>query len=91
MKVTVIEEQTWKAIGKRVEQLRDRYDHELEKVRRERLFSSEEVAAMLKITPGTLATYRCRGKIGFIKVGKRCLYRWKDIEPFIATRMIKVA
>ena len=91
MNVNVIDAEAWKAICKRVEQLLDRYDQELEKVRQERLFSSEEVSAMLKIAPGTLANYRSQGKIGFVKVGRRCLYRWQDIEPFLATHMIKVA
>ena len=91
MKVKVISEDAWKALSDRIFQLRQRYDHELERVRKDYLYSSEEVAGLLGVTTGTLAVYRSTGRIGFIKVGRRCLYRWKDIEPFIRRQRINVA
>lgn len=91
MKVKVISEDAWEALSGRIYQLRERYDHELKQVRKDYLYSSEEVARMLGITPGTLAVYRSTGRIGFIKVGRRCLYRWNDIEPFVKRHRINVA
>ncbi|NDV79435.1 helix-turn-helix domain-containing protein [Dysgonomonas sp. 511] len=45
-----------------------------------RLLTSKEVCKLLCISPRTLQEWRNTGKIPFIKIGGKVLYRRKDIE-----------
>ena len=45
-----------------------------------RYLSGEEVMEYLHISPRTLQEWRDTGKIPFIKIGGKVLYRQKDIE-----------
>ncbi|GMV07998.1 MAG: hypothetical protein AMXMBFR53_42730 [Gemmatimonadota bacterium] len=49
--------------------------------------SPGEAARLLGITEGTLRNWRCLGKSPrFVKIGRRCRYRPKDIEDYLDSR-----
>ncbi|WFR72937.1 DNA-binding protein [Prescottella defluvii] len=54
------------------------------------LATPKEVAAHLHTTVDSLAQQRYRGTgIPFVKIdGRRVLYRWKDVEAYIESRLI---
>jgi len=49
------------------------------------LVTSVVAASFLKVTPETLAVWRCtkRYPLKFVRVGRKILYRISDIEAFI--------
>ena len=49
------------------------------------LLTEDEAAALLKLQPGTLATWRVRGRphLPFVRVGRCVRYRQQDISAFI--------
>lgn len=53
------------------------------------LFTPEQTADVLGITPGTLSVWRTTGRynLPFVKVGGRCMYRPEDIKAFIESRL----
>jgi len=55
------------------------------------LFSSEEAATYLGITPGTLEVWRStkRHIIPFIKVGRLVKYRKSSLDDFLASRTVE--
>ncbi len=50
------------------------------------LLTEDEAAALLKLQPATLATWRVRGRphLPFVRVGRCVRYRQEDITAFIA-------
>jgi excisionase family DNA binding protein len=52
------------------------------------LLTTEETAAWLGVSPGTLIVWRCTGRypLPFIKVGRRVMYRREDILEFLNHR-----
>ncbi|MDH6309431.1 excisionase family DNA binding protein [Dysgonomonas sp. PFB1-18] len=44
-----------------------------------RLLTSKEVCKLLCISPRTLQEWRNTGKIPFIKIGEKVLYKWSEI------------
>jgi Helix-turn-helix domain len=52
------------------------------------LISPARAAAILNVTPGTLAVWRCekRYQLPFVKVGRKVMYRMSDLERFIQSR-----
>ena len=55
-----------------------------------RLFTGEEVAAMLRCKPITVRQWVARGLIGSTKLGNKRLYTQDDVETFIASRRHEV-
>lgn len=49
----------------------------------ERLLTSFEVSQMLKVSGRKLSELRSSGEIPFMNVGRRCLYKAKDINDYI--------
>lgn len=49
------------------------------------LLTEDEAAALLKVQPATLATWRVRGRpnLPFVRVGRCVRYRQQDISAFI--------
>ena len=49
------------------------------------LLTENEAAALLKVQPATLATWRVRGRpnLPFVRVGRCVRYRQQDISAFI--------
>lgn len=49
------------------------------------LLTEDEAAAILKVQPATLATWRVRGRptLPFVRVGRCVRYRQQDIAAFI--------
>lgn len=49
------------------------------------LLTEDEAAALLKVQPATLATWRVRGRpnLPFVRVGRCVRYRQQDIHAFI--------
>lgn len=54
-----------------------------------RLFSDEEAAEYLHTASGTLAVWRCTGRVNlpYVKIGRRVLYREDDLKAFIESRI----
>lgn len=54
------------------------------------LLTTEEVAYMLSLSPGTIHNWRYRGvNLPFIKMGRVIRYRKEDVEEFIEDKKIK--
>lgn len=53
------------------------------------LLTEDEAAALLKVQPATLATWRVRGHpdLPFVRVGRCVRYRPQDIAAFIASHL----
>jgi excisionase family DNA binding protein len=53
------------------------------------LFTPDEVAELLGVTPHTLAVWRCekRYNLPYVKVGRLVRYRRNDLLAFIDSRM----
>lgn len=51
------------------------------------LLTVKEASEVLRLTVGTLYTYRCRGNRGprYVKLGGKVLYRLSDIREYIAS------
>ncbi|MAF16256.1 MAG: DNA-binding protein [Marinomonas sp.] len=49
------------------------------------LLSRKQAAEFLCVKPQTLATWACTGRydLTFVKVGRKVLYRKKDLESFL--------
>ncbi len=58
----------------------------------DQLLSSDEVARLLNVKPGTLATWRCKC-VGpcFLKLGRGVFYRQSAIMAWVQTREIDPA
>ena len=50
----------------------------------ERFFTDKEVSARLKVSRRTLQDYRNEGRISYIQLGGKILYRESDIEKMLA-------
>lgn len=50
----------------------------------ERFFTDKEVSARLKVSRRTLQDYRNEGRISYIQLGGKILYRESDIERMLA-------
>ncbi|WP_455608891.1 helix-turn-helix domain-containing protein [Bacteroides rodentium] len=50
---------------------------------RERFFTDKEVSARLKVSRRTLQDYRNEGRIPYIQLGGKILYRESDIEKIL--------
>jgi hypothetical protein len=52
------------------------------------LVNSVAAAEYLKMSPGTLAVWRCekRYNLRYVRVGRKILYRIADLERFIESR-----
>ena len=50
----------------------------------ERVFPDKEVSARLKVSRRTLQDYRNEGRIAYIQLGGKILYRESDIERMLA-------
>ena len=50
----------------------------------ERFFTDKEVSARLKVSRRTLQDYRNEGRIPYIQLGGKILYRESDIERMLA-------
>ena len=55
-----------------------------------RLVSADEANAILGVTVGSLAVWRCtrRYALPYCKIGRRVKYKLEDIERFIASRTV---
>ena len=49
----------------------------------ERFFTDKEVSARLKVSRRTLQDYRTEGRIAYIQLGGKILYRESDIERML--------
>ncbi|MCV7251628.1 helix-turn-helix domain-containing protein [Mycobacterium hackensackense] len=59
--------------------------YETERRSRGALATPEDVAECLRTTKSSLAQMRYRGTgPAFIRVGRRVLYRWSDVDEFLA-------
>jgi len=56
-----------------------------------KLLTPEEAAAVLGVTPGTLAIWRCtrRYALSWVKIGRKVRYREDDLATFLNSRRIK--
>ena len=56
----------------------------------ESLLTPEESAAILSVTPGTLAVWRSTNRycLPYIKIGGRVMYRPSDLHKFLAERLV---
>ena len=79
---------------KRISALFQRMEHlsdKIEKIVRtpktkfegEQYLTNKEVSRLLKISNGSLQTYRMEGKIPFYRIGGKILYRASDIDRFL--------
>lgn len=52
------------------------------------LLDEVSAAAVLAVTPGTLAVWRCTGRynLPFIKVGRKVRYRRTDLDAWLEAR-----
>jgi excisionase family DNA binding protein len=57
----------------------------------EKLLTPAEAAVYLGVKPETLAVWRCtkRYALAYVKVGRRVMYRQKDLDNFIETNLKK--
>lgn len=54
--------------------------------------SPKEAANILGVTPETLAVWRCtkRYELPYIKIGRRVMYRVRDISEFIERNIVSL-
>ncbi len=54
------------------------------------LMSRKQAASYLGISPQTLSVWACEGryKLPYIKVGRRVMYRFSDLEDFLERRTV---
>lgn len=52
-------------------------------VESDKLLSNIEAAAFLKVSKSTIQTYRNTGKIAFVQVKRKILYRQDDLQEFL--------
>ncbi len=52
------------------------------------LLDENSAAAILSVTPGTLAVWRCTGRynLPYIKIGRKVRYRQTDLDTWIENR-----
>lgn len=52
------------------------------------LLDEVSAAAILAVTPGTLAVWRCTGRynLPFIKIGRKVRYRRSDLDSWLSAR-----
>ena len=62
----------------------DRLLDNVEHLNGERFFTDKEVSARLKVSRRTLQDYRNEGRIAYIQLGGKILYRESDIERMLA-------
>lgn len=56
----------------------------------EPIFDTRAAAPLIGVTPGTLQVWRCQGKgPRFIKSGSRVVYRLRDINAYLDSRIRK--
>ncbi|MCM1371483.1 MAG: helix-turn-helix domain-containing protein [Bacteroides sp.] len=71
-----------------LDRLLDSFEHMTAKYRPtlggERFFTDKEVSARLKVSRRTLQDYRNEGRIPYIQLGGKILYRESDIERMLA-------
>lgn len=55
-----------------------------------KLLTEDEAAKELRMSPATLATWRCTGRypLRFIRMGRSVRYRMQDLEAFIRSRTV---
>lgn len=55
------------------------------------MFTELEAAAYLKLSPGTLRTWRCTQEqiIPFYRLGSAVRYRQSDLDKWLASRYVK--
>ena len=70
-----------------LDRLLDNYEHMTANYRPilggERFFTDKEVSARLKVSRRTLQDYRNEGRIPYIQLGGKILYRESDIEKML--------
>jgi hypothetical protein len=56
------------------------------------LLSPREAAAILHMSPGTLAIWRCKKRypLRYVKVGWRVMYRRSDLVAFLESRTVEM-
>lgn len=61
----------------------------MDEIRFTRYYSPEQLAKLLQTTVQTLAAWRSTGRynLPFIKVGRKVLYRGKDVEKWLDSRV----
>jgi excisionase family DNA binding protein len=52
------------------------------------LYSIEQTAEQLNVSPFTLRAWVHQGRIPYVKLGSRVLFRQKDLESFIAQHVV---
>ena len=52
-------------------------------VESDKLLSNIEAAAFLKVSRSTLQTYRNTGKLAFVQIKRKILYRQEDLQEFL--------
>lgn len=52
-------------------------------VESDKLLSNIEAAAFLKVSKSTIQTYRNTGKIAFVQIKRKILYRQDDLQEFL--------
>lgn len=54
------------------------------------LFTPKEAARYMRLSPGTLAVWRCtkRYPLNFVKVGRAVRYAKSDLDAFLIQRLI---
>ena len=71
-----------------LERLMDSFEHLTANYRPtlngERFFTDKEVLVLLKVSRRTLQDYRNEGRIAYIQLGGKILYRESDIERMLA-------
>ena len=88
MNIAVLSQDALNTISARITRLKSRYDREVEEIRRDRLYTGEEVCKLIGISIGTLYNRRNQGRIGFVRIRKKILYRYADFCHEIRNREV---
>ena len=59
---------------------------------KDKLLSTKETSAYLRLKEGTLDVWRCtkRYDLPYVKIGRRVYYRLNDIQKFIESRIVRM-
>jgi excisionase family DNA binding protein len=88
MEVITIESEAFKQILSQLDEIKSRLDKTSKQSPLSGpLLDNNEACALLKVSKGTLQSYRDQGDISFIQVGSKIYYRSSDIEEFLKNHL----
>ena len=84
MQIYVIEKSAFDKLVAKIEELETRFNLPPSDLPFDKLYQPDEVCTILGVGRRTLENYRNQGRLAFIKLGRKVMYRAADIEVFLS-------